>query len=106
VTVNPDGTIPQRAIHGFVWDHGHYRRLDPPRSVLTLPYGINNHGQVVGSYFDAAGRQHGFLLARGRYRTFDAPGRVDTVALDINDGGKVIVPEPGVELNGFRLATD
>ena len=32
-----------------------------------MPTGLNNRGQVVGAYVDAAGRTHGFLLDRGRY---------------------------------------
>jgi hypothetical protein len=37
---------------------------DPPGSVETSAYGINNAGQIVGLYFNAAGEGHGFVLTR------------------------------------------
>ena len=36
-------------------------RLNVPGSTLTAASGINNAGQIVGSYFDAMGIQHAFL---------------------------------------------
>jgi len=45
--------------------------IDYPGAKSTSAYGINAVGEVVGTYFDAAGKQHGFVFARGRQR----PGR-------------------------------
>jgi probable HAF family extracellular repeat protein len=120
--LNPDGSLPPNKVHGFVWDDGRVRRFDVTDSLATFPYGINNHGQIVGGYFDAAGKQHGFLLDRGRYRTLDAPGRVDgrdndgdgdidnfdvtTIAWDINDRSDVLINEPGATNGGFQVSTD
>jgi probable HAF family extracellular repeat protein len=120
--LTPDGSLPPNKVHGFVWDEGRFRRFDVTDSLATFPYGINNHGQIVGGYFDAAGKQHGFLLEGGRYRTLDAPGRVDgrdndgdgdidnldvaTIAWDVNDRGAVLINEPGVTNGGFQVSTD
>jgi len=38
----------------------------------TVAYGINNSGQIVGSYTNASGA-HGFLLSGGTYTTLDDP---------------------------------
>ncbi|MGH9214514.1 MAG: hypothetical protein ACRD2C_28175 [Acidimicrobiales bacterium] len=55
---------------------------------------MNNRGQIVGGYRDAAGEQHGFLLRRGRYTTIDAPGRPDNIAWGLNDRGTSSSPNP------------
>jgi hypothetical protein len=119
---NPDGSIPPNKVHGFVWDDGRFRRFDVTDSLATFPYGINNRGQIVGGYFDPAGKQHGFLLESGQYRTLDAPGRVDgrdndgdgdfdgfdvaTIAWDISDRGEVLINERGVTNGGFQVSTE
>jgi probable HAF family extracellular repeat protein len=101
VAPNPDGAVPPRTVHGFLWQRGRrITKLDVPGSVLTVAYGINDRGQVAGAYRDARGRQHGFLFHRGRYTTIDAPRPVDdddmgNIAWGINDRGEVLVPEPG-----------
>jgi hypothetical protein len=121
-TLNPDGSIPPYKVHGFVWHKGRFSSFDVPDSLATFPYGINNGGQIVGGYFDAAGKQHGCLRERGHYRTLDAPGRRDgrdndgdgdidsldvaTIAWDINDRGEVLINEPGVTNGGFQVATE
>jgi uncharacterized membrane protein len=87
--------IPANTLHGFVWNQGRLTRLDVPRSVATLPLGINNAGHITGSYADVNGRKHGFLLQWGRYARIDAPGRSDTDAWGINDRGQIVLPEPG-----------
>jgi uncharacterized membrane protein len=84
--------------HGVVWDRGRLTRFDVPGSLATGALGINNAGQVTGSYDDAAGRHHGFVLRRGRFTTIDAPGRTVTDAWGINDRGQVVIPELGVGL--------
>jgi uncharacterized membrane protein len=101
---NPDGTIPQGVIHGFVWHKGRYTTFDPAGSVYTVTTGCNDRGQITGGYQDARGREHGFLLTRGRTTTLDAPGRTDNVAWGINNRGQVVIPEPTVRL-GYQVAT-
>jgi hypothetical protein len=101
---NPDGTIPQGVIHGFVWHKGRYTTFDPAGSVYTVPTGCDDRGQITGGYQDAGGKEHGFLLTKGRTTTLDAPGRIDNIAWGINNRGQVVIPEPTVRL-GYLVAT-
>jgi hypothetical protein len=102
---NPDGTIPQRVIHGFVWRKGRYTTFDPTGSVYTAPFGCNDRGQITGGYQDAQGKEHGFLLSGDRTTTLDAPGRIDNIAWGINIRGQVVIPEPTVRL-AYQVATE
>jgi probable HAF family extracellular repeat protein len=52
--------------------------------------GINNLGQIAGSYNDSAGNSHGFLYTGGKYVTIDAPGASDTYVYGINDLGQIL----------------
>lgn len=63
-----------------------------PGAFNTEPYGLNNTGQIVGQYIDAAGHQHGFLfdLATNAYTTLDYPNATGTYATGINDNGQVV----------------
>jgi uncharacterized membrane protein len=87
-------TRPRTPIPGFLLDHGRYTRFDAPRARgETTPLGINNLGQVVGSYTDtdADATYHGFLRdPRGRITTIDIPGARATVASRINDRGQIV----------------
>src|SRR5437588_6091302 len=52
-----------------------YTTFDNPLNTSgdgTLASGINDTGQIVGTYADAGG-VHGFLLSGGSYSTLDAP---------------------------------
>jgi hypothetical protein len=41
--------------------------IEYPGATATIARGINDQGDVVGSYFDTAGKGHGFLLSRSRH---------------------------------------
>ena len=67
----------------------------------TVPEGINNQGEIVGSYADAADRRHGFVLDDGAYTTVDdpdAPG--NTAILDVDDRGR-LVGASGLVTHGY-----
>jgi len=51
--------------------------------------GINNAGQIVGSY-SSAGGTHGFIYSNGIYTTLDDPLGWSTVAAGINKVGQVV----------------
>jgi uncharacterized membrane protein len=56
-----------------------------------VPEGINNEGQIAGSYSDANDRRHGFVLDDGAYTTVDAPDAPgNTSVLDIDDRGRLV----------------
>jgi uncharacterized membrane protein len=103
VTPNPDGTLPPRVVHGFLWDAGRFTELDVPGSIWTQPFGINDRGEISGGYYDAAGKQHGFVLRKGKYTTIDVPRPIDefsngNIAWGINDRGEIVVPDPTIAL--------
>ncbi|HLJ98001.1 MAG TPA: hypothetical protein VKU02_32875, partial [Gemmataceae bacterium] len=75
---------------GFLLSGGSYTTLNFPGSTETEANAINNAGQIVGFYYDAAGRLHGFLLSDGTYTTVDVPGAGTTLALGLNDAGLVV----------------
>ena len=64
--------------------------LDVPGAILTQANGINDSGQIVGYYYDAASYQHGFLLDQGSYTTLDVPGSYGTYAHGINAAGQIV----------------
>ena len=61
-----------------------------PYSTGYVGLGINNLGQIAGSYSDSAGNSHGFLYTGGKYVTVDAPGAMDTYVYGINDFGQIL----------------
>jgi len=66
-----------------------YTEITVPGSTGTQAIGINNVGDVVGSYV-AGGQTHGFLLRSGQYTTISFPGAQSTTASSINDEGDVL----------------
>src|SRR5262245_163743 len=62
--------------------------VDVPGSTFTDINGINDSGQVVGSY-TAGGVTHGFVKSGESYTTIDVPGATSTAAWDINESGQV-----------------
>jgi hypothetical protein len=90
--------------HGFIDNGGNFTTLDVPASlggaatnaVATLVSGINNAGEVVGSYGDGQnGAIYGFVYETegsdaGTYYTFSFPSSNYTVAGAINDLGEIV----------------
>ena len=57
----------------------------------TTASGINNAGQVVGSYTASNGNEYGFLYGGGTYTTIDDPlANGFTVAQGINSTGQIV----------------
>ena len=50
---------------GFTWHAGVFDTFAVPLAFSTYADGINDSGQIVGSYQDAAGIMHGFLANSG-----------------------------------------
>src|SRR6516164_8796225 len=86
VVVYTDGT----GTHGFLLVGNNYSTLDDSAGNNTQALGINNAGQIVGSFIDGTG-QHGFLLSGDVYTTLDDPfGAEGTVATSINNAGQIV----------------
>jgi len=80
-------------ISGFFLDKkGKCTILDFPEATLTEATGVNERGQVVGDYRDAAGRFHGFIWDDGQFVTFDVPfpDAITTAPVAINNAGEIV----------------
>src|SRR5687768_9254911 len=77
--------------HGFLPKDGVFTRIDVPGAVRTQPFGINNHGQIVGVYTDNTGT-YAFLLSNGALTTINPPGALFQfiTAFDIDDRGRIV----------------
>jgi hypothetical protein len=68
-----------------------YQQFDVPGARLTRPLGVNDSGQIVGLYRDAANVPHGFFRhSDGTYERIDYPGATFTNASSINDRGDIV----------------
>jgi probable HAF family extracellular repeat protein len=83
------------ASEGFLDKSGVFTFLQFPGSTFTQALGLNNDGDVVGSFVDAAGNTHGFIynISAGTYQMIDDPSAVGpggTVINGINDNGNIV----------------
>jgi len=117
--ISSDGWIVGSCVYDPVGkDHGFLRSadgsslttIDLPRAAGVFNFtGINDAGQIVGGFADAAGG-HGFRLdPDGGFTAIDVPGAVagSTEAYGINATGQIVgtfLDTTGV--HGFRLDTD
>jgi len=76
--------------HGFLLSGGTYTSIDPPGSIGTSVGGINNSGEIVGTYADAPLKGHGFLFKSGVYTIVDFPGASSTGITGVNDQGEIV----------------
>ena len=77
----------------YILDDGEFRTFTLAAAVSGGPSDINDRGDVVGPYTDAAGVQHGFRVdRRGCLVLVDYPGapRSKNEALGINDRGQIV----------------
>jgi len=77
--------------NAFSYSEGKFVNISPPGSVSTQAHGINDKGQIVGTYFDAGGNQHGFVQTSGKYTTLDVPGDTASDAWSINKKGLITI---------------
>ena len=64
--------------HGFVKDGDDFTNIDVPGATNTYAFDINDRGETVGGYTDAAGVSHGFVERHGKFTTVDVPGALVT----------------------------
>ena len=63
---------------------------DPAAQHFTAPSGLNDSGEVVGTYTNAAST-HGFLYSDGAYATLNDPYAIHgTFAESINNAGQIV----------------
>src|SRR5215471_6682991 len=67
-----------------------FTSISVPGSDLTGMSGVNNVGDVVGTYLSGFGLR-GFLLdTTGHFQTIDVPGAFSTDAYAINNSGEIV----------------
>jgi probable HAF family extracellular repeat protein len=69
---------------------GAFTQIDVPGATFTTSNGINNRGQIVGTFIDARDVAHGYLLDDGRFTTIDPPASTTTEAVGINGRGEIV----------------
>jgi hypothetical protein len=62
-----------------------YQTVDIPGANATTVRGINNFGQIVGTYDN-----HGFLMSGSTLTPVDPPNSVQTIPTAINDAGQIV----------------
>jgi hypothetical protein len=77
----------------FTYSNGQFTTIAFPQATGTEANGINDKGEVVGTYFDSAG-QHGFYLIGTTYKTIDLKGAVTTTARGVNNAGLITLFGP------------
>jgi len=77
--------------HGFLLSDGFYTTLDDPLATGgTQAFGINDAGQIVGTYETATGT-HSFLFSGGVFTAIDDPAvNSHTRAHGINNNGQIV----------------
>jgi probable HAF family extracellular repeat protein len=70
----------------FIYAYGVFTPIDLP----GLANGMNNAGDIVGSYTDSTGTRHGYLYSGGSVQTIDVPSSPSTSAMGINDRGEIV----------------
>lgn len=88
---------------GFLYSQGVYAMINDPNAcgtnfpgitgaTATDAQGINDQGQIVGTFEECSGNAYGYVLSGigGSFTTIDYPGSVLTFAFGINNGGTVV----------------
>ena len=79
-----------------------FTTFDVPHAFQTVAEGINDRGQVVGTYTDEFfGSFHGFIYDDGVFTTIDFPGGLDTVLFGINNDGNTVGSYISNQQHGF-----
>jgi probable HAF family extracellular repeat protein len=76
----------------FILDNGVFTTFNVPGAQpnSTVALGVNDSGQIVGSFTNSAGVVQGFLDTNGVFTTINFPGAALTVASGINNAGQIV----------------
>ncbi len=77
---------------GFLLHRGRIEQLSFGGRTNTQALGVNDQGNVVGSFLDAAGAMHGFVWShrRGMTQVDDEFGAGGTLVNGLNDAGQLV----------------
>ena len=88
--INASGQIVGGNGQGFLLSGGTLTTIAPPGALSSAASRINDAGQIVGWFSNAAGT-HGFLLSGSTFTTIDVPGAaLGTQALGISATGQIV----------------
>jgi parallel beta-helix repeat protein len=76
--------------HGYVYRDGQFTTITYPGAPITVAVGLNNAGEIAGSYQDASAKWHGFTLIGGRFTQLDYPGSELTQIFKINARSEMV----------------
>jgi probable HAF family extracellular repeat protein len=62
-----------------------YQPFEFPGAISTVPFGLNDRGDVVGFYLDASGVRHGFKYFNGTFSSIDFSGLSGVTPRGINN---------------------
>jgi uncharacterized membrane protein len=74
----------------FKLENNIFTDFDVPGQGDTLPFGLNDRGDMVGIASDSDFIQHGFVLAGGDFRTVEFPDGESTTPEGINASGRIV----------------
>ena len=74
--------------HGFLYSNSVFTTIDVPGAESTFPAGINNSGEIVGTWEQSPFNFHIFLFTNGTFSTVDLPSNFG--ASGINDSGQIV----------------
>ena len=77
--------------HGFMFTSGRIISFDIPSAKPsgTAANGINDSGQIVGTYVGSDGNFHGFIREGSTFTKIDCQGAINTIAWGINAKGQI-----------------
>jgi hypothetical protein len=75
---------------GFISTEHSFKSLQLGDDSNTQVLGVNEDGDVVGSYVGGHGTTHGFVRMDDKVRVIDAPGSTSTVVNGLNDKGQIV----------------
>jgi probable HAF family extracellular repeat protein len=76
--------------YGFLYAGGSFSSISYPGDAYTYLSGINNSGEIVGSYLDSSFNSHGFLYNGGTFSPINFPGVTSTYPYGINDSDQIV----------------
>jgi len=73
-------------VHGFKLVNKVFTKIDIPGATQTFAFGVNDHGDIAGTYFTSDGNEHGFLLHHtGSLQFINQPGTNFTSVTGVNN---------------------
>jgi hypothetical protein len=79
--------------HGYLLTHSQvdvFHEFDVPNATDTIPLGINNNGDFVGTVKLSDGTQQAFISLSQVFTTFAVPGATATFAYQLTDSNEII----------------